>query len=456
MNKTLISITGTLAISLGLSGCVATGQSSANYMATAAQQVTGAEHRSTPEFADEQLAARYASLLERYREFRVTQADYLETDAESTCDLSKTGEWLVTHGKPESDIKAIQSATNGQFQLTTTTTLESVSLIEGECRNGVPEGPFIGVGQYRQVVTSENGDPVSNTSHVRMEGIAKDGRMDGDFVFFSRLETISQFNGETHTSTTLTASAGQTEEGRDTGTHLIITGQEQATGFATLVRNNRQTAMGLQTEIQSYTDSRLTTTMQQVNHVSHGWMTNHLMPADQQNTCMYQGEAAEDSRCASLSLPAIASESVPDGVLEKLVRKDNQGEYMSPYTSDGVLAEWVNMGSSASIGSTAGSGVGAAAGGMIADKALESVPFGSLIGSVIGSQVGEEMGREAGISAAGGWETIRATSDRSFDSLTDMARYLAHKYGSEPTYSDAIQVTLQVYPELQNAMASAY
>lgn len=456
MNKTIIVITGAMAVSLGLSGCVATGQSSANYMAAPAQQVSSAEHRSTPEFADEQLADRYASLLKRYREFRHAESDYLEAGTPSACELNRTGEWLVTHGKPENEIRDIQGRTNGQFQLKSTTTIESVSLIEGECRDGMPEGPFVGIGQYRQVVDSENGNPSRSSHRVRMEGTATDGRMDGDFTFFSKSDTAIQVDGQPVTTTTLSASTGKVENGRDVGSHLIITGQDQTEGFATLVRTSRQTAMGPHTEIQSYTGSRLTLTMNQLNHVSHGWTTNHLMPDGQKRTCMFQGEPAEDSRCASLSLPAIASESIPEDALEQLVRNDNQGEYMSPYTSDGVLAEWVNIGSNASIGGTVGSGVGAAAGGMIADKALESVPFGGLIGSIVGSKAGEEVGREAGISASGGWETIRASSDQSFDSLTDMARYLAQKYGNEPTYGDAIQVTLQVYPELQNAMASAY
>ncbi|MEE3116572.1 MAG: carboxyl-terminal protease-like protein, partial [Pseudomonadota bacterium] len=38
-------------------------------------------------------------------------------------------------------------------------------------------------------------------------------------------------------------------------------------------------------------------------------------------------------------------------LLEQLVRKDNQGRYMSPYTSDDVLAEWVNSAINANIGS---------------------------------------------------------------------------------------------------------
>lgn len=141
-------------------------------------------------------------------------------------------------------------------------------------------------------------------------------------------------------------------------------------------------------------------------------------------------------------------------LLARLVRNDNQGKYMSPYTSDDVLAEWVNSAINADIGATVGSGVGAAAGAYAANKALESTPFGGLISSAIGgaagSSVGKEIGRETAISASGGWDAIRRTSDRSFDSLADMARYLKRKYGATSNFSDAMSATSQIYPDLKD------
>lgn len=456
MNNRIIVITGTLALSMSLSGCLATGQSFAGSGIASMATISEAELNATPTFADEEQASRYAVLVERYREFRQAPDSYLVADGSSTCDLSEAGKWLVTHGKSQQEINALQARQGGQFESSTDTNIESATLIEGECSDGVPEGHFIGVGQYTSVMDAKGGVVSISKVRTRMEGHASDGKMDGEYLFFSNADVNNQFDGQAHESENLMASSAITENGQDIGTHLIVTALADSSGFTTMVRNNRQTALGQQTEVHSYGGSRLTTTVNQLNDVTHGWMTNHLMPQGQQRTCMFHGEMADDARCAGMSLPSVASKPISDDVLEQLVRKDNQGEYMSPYTSDGVLAEWVNMGSSADIGGSVGSGVGAAAGSMIADKALESVPFGSVIGGIFGSKVGEEMGREAGISASGGWENIRATSDRSFDSLTDMARYLAQKYGNEPTYGDAMQVTLQVYPELQNAMASAY
>lgn len=141
-------------------------------------------------------------------------------------------------------------------------------------------------------------------------------------------------------------------------------------------------------------------------------------------------------------------------LLEQLVRHDNQGKYMSPYTSDDVLAEWVNSAINANIGSTVGTGVGAAAGAYLGDKALEQVPFvGSFLGGAVGAEVGKNIGRETAISASGGWEAIRGSSDRSFDDLSSMARYLKAKYGHTGNFADAMDATRQIYPELAETLA---
>eukprot|EP00003_Mantamonas_plastica_P011173 TRINITY_DN2077_c0_g2_i2.p1 TRINITY_DN2077_c0_g2~~TRINITY_DN2077_c0_g2_i2.p1 ORF type:complete len:534 (-),score=85.18 TRINITY_DN2077_c0_g2_i2:10643-12244(-) len=144
-------------------------------------------------------------------------------------------------------------------------------------------------------------------------------------------------------------------------------------------------------------------------------------------------------------------------LMDQLVRKDNRGQYMSPYTSDDVLAEWVNSAINANIGATAGSGLGAAAGAYVGQKALEQVPFvGSFLGGAIGSELGNQLGRQTAISASGGWEAIEGTSDRSFDDLQSMVRYLRFKYSDTQNFTDAMNAASQIYPELADALAQAY
>ena len=142
-----------------------------------------------------------------------------------------------------------------------------------------------------------------------------------------------------------------------------------------------------------------------------------------------------------------------------LVIDNNSGSYLSPYTSDGVTAEWVNKAINAKMGSAAGSAVGAAAGAYAGRKALESVPGGSLLGSffggMAGSKAGKNVGRDAAIEASGGWDYIRQTSDLSFRSVDDMARWMTEVHGQKSNFQEVIDATLQVYPELQPALTSA-
>ena len=123
----------------------------------------------------------------------------------------------------------------------------------------------------------------------------------------------------------------------------------------------------------------------------------------------------------------------------------NTGQYMSPITSDGVVAEWANRSINANMGATAGSAVGAYAGSRLASN----IPF---VGGMIGSQVGQSAGRAAALQAAGGEAMIRSTSDLSFNSLNTMAQWLAINHSSRADFADILKATQAVYPE----MASIY
>jgi hypothetical protein len=148
--------------------------------------------------------------------------------------------------------------------------------------------------------------------------------------------------------------------------------------------------------------------------------------------------------------PAMAAtrKSQSDNVTAALLIPDNSGEYMNPWTSDGVLAEWVDKAINANMGSAIGSTVGAYAG----QKALENVPF---IGGILGSKLGKEVGRTTAINSSGGMDYIRTTSDLSFRNLDDMARYLKTHYANESTYQDAIKAADAIYPGLMKSLASA-
>lgn len=147
--------------------------------------------------------------------------------------------------------------------------------------------------------------------------------------------------------------------------------------------------------------------------------------------------------CAAMAPPPL-----PDMVLAPTPIDGNSGAYMCPYTKDGVVAEWVDKALNAKLGSTIGQTAGAYAGA----KAMEQVPF---VGGFLGAKVGEKLGREVAITASGGWDFIKRTSDQSFNNANDMAVFIYAKYSTTPHYAEALNATYEIYPELKQTYFSA-
>ncbi|WP_297764845.1 ankyrin repeat domain-containing protein [uncultured Alcanivorax sp.] len=134
--------------------------------------------------------------------------------------------------------------------------------------------------------------------------------------------------------------------------------------------------------------------------------------------------------------------------IQSLVIQDNSGQYLSPYTSDGVVTEWVNKAINNQMGSATGSAVGGVAGAYAANKALESVPGGSLIGGFLGSKAGKAVGTKMADDVSGGDTYRRQTSDLSFRSLNDMASWLKKEHGDKANFAEVTKATDAVYPGL--------
>lgn len=142
--------------------------------------------------------------------------------------------------------------------------------------------------------------------------------------------------------------------------------------------------------------------------------------------------------------------SDPQATMQKLqerqfqVIEDNSGQYMSPFTSDGVTAEWVEKSINAQLGASLGSTAGAYAG----QKALEQVPF---VGGFLGQKVGKEAGRNIALASIGGDAFLRQSSDLSFNNVHEMAGWLLANHGDNPKFQEVLKATTQIYPELQDA-----
>ena len=140
--------------------------------------------------------------------------------------------------------------------------------------------------------------------------------------------------------------------------------------------------------------------------------------------------------CAAPSMPKpgdlVAPEPLPD----------NSGNYMAPYSQDGVVAPWCDKAINVSVGSTVGQVAGAYAG----SQALRQVPF---VGGVLGAQVGKAAGRAIAINSVGGMEYIRETSDQSFHTVEELCVWMYATKSSNEHYQEVFKATGQIYPEFK-------
>ena len=141
--------------------------------------------------------------------------------------------------------------------------------------------------------------------------------------------------------------------------------------------------------------------------------------------------------CAKPKLPPPSTLFLPGALM------DNSGLYMCPFTQDEVMAEWTDNAITAKLGSTLGGTAGTLAG----QQVLEQAP---IIGGIVGSYVGLEIGRNLAIEAAGGEAFIKENSDISFNTLDDMAVYLYVKFSHLEHYQEALESTMEIYPNLKN------
>ena len=146
--------------------------------------------------------------------------------------------------------------------------------------------------------------------------------------------------------------------------------------------------------------------------------------------------------CAAMQCPAPTELQAPRPI------EGNDGKYMCPYTSDGVVAEWVDK----AINARAGAAIGRIGGAYAGQKAMEQVPF---LGGWLGQAVGDKVGREVAIKASGGWKFIKKTSDLSFNSVDNMCVYLYVKYSTNEHYQKVLKATYSIYPEMQRRFYAA-
>jgi len=126
----------------------------------------------------------------------------------------------------------------------------------------------------------------------------------------------------------------------------------------------------------------------------------------------------------------------------------NGGRYMSPFTSDGVTAEWVTK----SMQVQSSGQIGQAAGQIVGDQLLSNIPFAGLFAG----EATKSLARSAALKSIGGEEFLKSSSDLSFDELNAMAAYMYAYHSSHAEYGRIVSATAAIYPEFRDVYFTTY
>ncbi len=159
------------------------------------------------------------------------------------------------------------------------------------------------------------------------------------------------------------------------------------------------------------------------------------MPATQ-NVAAISDPAAREAAYAQLK--AVAPKPI----------EGNGGRFMSPFTSDGVTAEWVTK----SMKVQSSGQIGQAAGQIAGDQLLSRIPFAGMFAG----EATKSLARSAALKSIGGEEFLKSSSDLSFDDLSAMAAYMYAYHSAHIEYGRIIGATSAIYPDFKQVYFASY
>lgn len=119
----------------------------------------------------------------------------------------------------------------------------------------------------------------------------------------------------------------------------------------------------------------------------------------------------------------------------------NTGEFLFPYDENGYLTAWAEKALNAQVG--------AQAGGLVADQAINSVASRIPLGGFLAGSARGKAKETGAVIAIGGWDFIRETSDTSFNKLEDLSVYMHVQFVGDSDYEQALASAMAIYPKLE-------
>ncbi len=142
-----------------------------------------------------------------------------------------------------------------------------------------------------------------------------------------------------------------------------------------------------------------------------------------------------------------------EGLVAPTPAADMTGQFVSPFKRDGSITEWAEKSWSEEVSKNIAGNVAESAGANLGAKLGGS--WGSLLGGAASKVAARKGTHQAFLSALGGEDYIRKTSDLSFNSLDALSQYMFIENSSHKQYKEALNSVMYVYPELEEAYEDA-
>lgn len=148
---------------------------------------------------------------------------------------------------------------------------------------------------------------------------------------------------------------------------------------------------------------------------------------------------------ALLTTGCVPKVARPEMLTAPKPQPDAKLEYLSPYTSDGVMCEWTDKMANVSLAGKIGGTVAAVA----AQQVLKNIPIAGAFLGMVADRAGEAVGRKIAIESVGGMEFIQSKSDQSFATVEELALHMYTTYCYNEHYNASLGAMMELYPELK-------
>lgn len=420
-----------------------------------------------PVFENEALMAMQKTLVSQQQELAAGNYQYASPDAPVACDIASEILWkLATSFDSQAEAeRAVEQHMPPNIKSSYENHVLSGTLLDGQCQNGKLNGPVrLALTRSVTVTSTLNGNPLTSslyTENQRVQARFVDNKLEGQLTRSSVEKHTPTANSPVKVPTT-TLHRGDIwtyKQNKPVGDQLNMVWHVTPTQslVSTVTRYHPDGSSTVQSHYGTYPFQEH---FYDANGMLHGLKTLRSLvmfegvPASpEQKQCYQHGQlqatlaACGVSNTAAVAPATVASASALTPPEARFI-DGSSGAFLSPITSDGVAAEWVEKSISVGLGSSLGSAAGAYAG----QKLLGSVPF---VGGFLGQKAGAAVGRTTALQTVGGEAFMRSTTDISFHSLSDMAAWLKQNHATHPRMGEILKAAGKIYPDLPLAYAQA-